>query len=154
MKAKVRYAHEMCPGEQYEPMHFSISAELNQQFLYSIDDFNPIYLREKEGRPAQVHPMILLHMSARTRSRSFILAPNTGSVFAKEKVAFHGPVFVDELLSTRWTIQDVYKKNGKLYQALAITITSGTQLVLDREMHSVFATNDGTTLELPGHQNG
>lgn len=135
-------------------MLFSISAELNQQFLYSIEDFNPVYLTEANGHPAQIHPMILLHMSARTRSSSFLLAPNTGSVFAREKVAFHGPAFVDEPLLTRWTIRDVYLKNGKLYQAMAITVTSDTQLLLDREMHSVFATNDGTVLELPERKNG
>ena len=150
MIAMVRYAHEMCAGESYEPSTFSISAAFNQQFLYSIEDFNPMYLRGADGAPARIHPVILLHMSARTRSKSFLLSPNTGSVFAKDSVTFCRPAFVGEVLVTTWTIRDVYKKKGRLYQSLAIGITSDNRVLLDREMHSVFFTHDGGALQLPG----
>ena len=135
--AETRYAHELQPGEEYEPLHFSIPADLNQQFLYTIEDFNPVYL----GPRAQIHPMILLHMSARTRSPSFRVAPNMGSVFARENVRFLRPAYVDEKLLTTWKIKDVYEKNGRLYQSMTIRITAEDgAMVIDREMHSVFHT--------------
>ena len=147
----MRYAHQLKPGERYEPAAFSITADVNQQFLYAIADFNPIYL--DSGQPpsqARIHPMILLHMSARTRSPSFRLAPNTGSVFAREHAVFRRPAFVDEPLQTRWIVKDVYQKGGRLYQAMDIVVASGEEIVLDREMHSVFFTHDGAPLDLPG----
>jgi hypothetical protein len=147
----MRYAHQLKPGERYEPAVFSITTDINQQFLYAIADFNPVYIcsSQPSSRP-RIHPIILLHMSARTRSPSFRLAPNTGSVFAREHAIFRRPAFVDELLEARWTVQDVYLKGGRLYQALDIVVVSGGEVVLDREMHSLFFTHDGAPLELPG----
>lgn len=147
----MRYAHQLKPGEGYEPSVFSITDDVNQQFLYAIADFDPIYIDSDRPRPRpRIHPMILLHMSARTRSPSFRLAPDTGSVFAREHAVFRRPAFVDELLQTRWTVLDVYQKGGRLYQALEIVVVSGEEVVLDREMHSVFFTHDGAPLALPG----
>lgn len=132
------FAHELRPGDSYAPLEFSISAELNQQYLFTIEDFDPVYLGTT-GAPAQVHPMLLLHMSARTRSPSFRLAPGMGSVFAREKVRFLRPAFVDQMLRVSWRIRDVYEKGCRLYQAMAIDI-DGPEPILEREMHSVFFT--------------
>jgi hypothetical protein len=130
------YAHELRPGDSYAPLEFSISAELNQQYLFTIEDFAPAYLGAS-GAPAQIHPMLLLHMSARTRSPSFRLAPGMGSVFAREKVRFLRPAYVDQKLRVTWRIRDVYEKGGRLYQAMEIGI-DGPEPILEREMHSVF----------------
>src|SRR5690606_31038453 len=138
-----KFAHELRAGEGYEPSSFLITAEVNQQFLFSIEDYCADYLCRPNGADPIVHPMLLLHMSARTRSRSFKLAPNTGSIFAKDKVIFRRPALVDEPLSTTWTIRDVYEKNGRLYQHLDIQVCGEDDVVIDREMHSVFFTKGG-----------
>lgn len=138
MSEHVKFAHELSLGDEYAPLKFSISADLNQQFLYAIEDFNPVYVGGK-GAPAQVHPMILLHMSARTRSPSFRLPAHIGSVFAREKVRFLAPAHVDQPLLTTWRISQVYEKGGRLYQAMMIQIL-GPEPLVEREMHSVFYT--------------
>jgi hypothetical protein len=144
------YAHELRPGDEYEPLAFSIPADFNQQFLYAIADFDPIYLGVT-GAPAQIHPMILLHMSARTRSTSFRLAPNMGSVFARENVRFCRPAYVDEPLVATWKIRDVYQKNGRLYQSMIIKITGPDgEIVIDREMYSVFFADGGAPADARG----
>ena len=144
------FAHELRPGDTYAPLQFQITAELNQQFLFALEDYALDYLG-LEGRPALVHPVLLLHMSARTRSPSFHLAPGTGSVFARDVVSFHRPAYVGELLQVEWSIRDVYARNGRLYQALetivAAVVTGET--VLRREAHSLFFTRDGVALPLP-----
>lgn len=140
MTATNKYAHELCTGDEYAPLDFTVEADLNQQFLFTIEDFDPIYLGQDDA-PAQVHPMILLHMSARTRSSSFRLPPNVGSVFAREKVRFLRPAYVGQALRTTWKIRDTYEKNGRQYQVMAITI-AGPEIVIEREMHSVFYTVD------------
>ncbi|HVO90582.1 MAG TPA: hypothetical protein VMV45_18735 [Casimicrobiaceae bacterium] len=144
-----RYAHELCAGERYASLDFSVSAEVNQQFLFALEDYGSDYLDRGTGR-AVVHPVLLLHMSARTRSPSFRLAPGTGSVFAKDRVRFHRPAFVDQRLRVDWTIREVYERKGRLYQALDTRVTTASgDAVLVRDAHSVFFTRSGEPLNLP-----
>ena len=89
-------------------------------------------------------------MSARTRSPSFRLAPGVGSVFAKDVVVFTSQAIVDEPLTVRWTIRDVYEKRGRLYQALDTVVVNGAgRQVLRRQAHSVFYADAGVTLSVP-----
>ena len=143
------FAHELTPGESYAPLQFRISPEVNQQFLFALEDYRQEYLGTHE-RPAIVHPVLLLHMSARTRSPSFRLAPGIGSVFARDVVEFSRHALVDEPLTVRWTILDVYERRGRLYQALdTVVINDEGQQVLRREAHSVFFTDSGVLLTKP-----
>jgi len=144
------FAHELRPGDTYVPLQFQITAELNQQFLFALEDYTVDYLG-LEGRRALVHPVLLLHMSARTRSPSFRLAPGTGSVFARDVVSFRRAALVDELLQVNWTIRDVYTRKGRLYQALETIVVAAVtgETVLRREAHSLFFTSDGVALPLP-----
>jgi hypothetical protein len=143
------YAHALRAGDCYEGLKFRISAELNQQFLFALEDYRPDYLGAA-GQPAVVHPVLLLHMSARTRSPSFRLAPDTGSVFAKDRVTFLLPAFVDEWLDVAWRIRDVYERNGRLYQALDTAVSNARgEPVLRRDAHSVFFTRSGAPLATP-----
>ena len=144
------FAHELRPGDSYAPLRFQITAELNQQFLFALEDYTVDYLG-LDGRTALVHPVVLLHMSARTRSPSFRLAPGTGSVFARDVVNFHRSAYVDEVLQVNWTIRDVYIRKGRLYQGLdTIVVAAATgETVLQRAAHSLFFTSDGVALTLP-----
>ena len=84
-------------------------------------------------------------MSARTRSPSFHLAPDMGSVFARDRVVFLGTAAVDEPLEVRWTIREVYERKGRLYQALDTRVLDrdGREIVR-RDAHSVFFTRSAT----------
>jgi hypothetical protein len=133
----LRYAHELRAGDRYAPLRFRISAELNEQYLFALSDYAPQYLAGEH--PAEVHPVLLLHMSARTRSPSFRLAPGMGSVFARDKVSFRRKASVGEWLEVHWTIRDVYERKGRLYQGLETRIVNAAgDLVLSRDAHSVF----------------
>jgi hypothetical protein len=134
----VRYAHQMLAGERYAPLRFRISRDLNEQYLFALGDYAPRYLGRADA-PAQVHPVLLLHMSARTRSPSFRLAPGMGSVFARDRVAFHRPARVDEWLEVQWTIREVYERKARIYQALDTRVLdAGGNVVIRRDAHSVF----------------
>ena len=133
-------------GERYADLRFQVSAELNQQYLFALEDYAADYLGSSTQR-AVVHPVLLLHMSARTRSPSFRLAPDTGSVFAQDRVTFLRRAFVDEWLDVQWRIRDVYERKGKLYQALDTQVlTASGEIVLNRDAHSVFFTRNGEAL--------
>ena len=146
------YAHELKPGDAYDPLRFAISREVNEQYLFALADYDAAYL-SGHGTPPLVHPVLLLHMSARTRSPSFRLAPNMGSVFAKERVTFLSAARVDELLEVRWTVREVYERKGRLYQGLDTTVCSADgREILRRNAHSVFLTRPGPTAKHPdGH---
>jgi hypothetical protein len=131
------YAHEMRAGDAYAPLRFTISRELNEQYLFALGDYAARYLHP--GAQAQVHPVLLLHMSARTRSPSFHLAPDMGSVFARDRVVFLGTACVDEPLEVRWTIREVYERKGRLYQGLDTRVIDGSGCdIVQRDAHSVF----------------
>jgi len=144
-----RYAHELHAGERYAGVRFRITAEVNEQYAFALADYSTDYLAT-EGRRAVVHPVLLLHMSARTRSPSFRLAPGTGSVFARDRVIFMRRAFVDEWLEVDWKIREVYQRRGRLYQVLETRVTTASgEPVIHRDAHSVFFTRGGEPLEVP-----
>ncbi len=138
-----KYAHEMEEGDEYEPLEFTITPEINQQFLFALEDFDPQYIDGDEAGAALVHPVLLLHMSARTRSPSFRLAPDSGSIFAREHVEFLNPARVGQRLRAGWRVAETYEKRGRRYQRIAIAIDAkdGTPIIR-REMHDTFFFGD------------
>ncbi len=140
-----KFAHEMVAGDKYEPLEFVITPEINQQFLFALEDFDPQYIEGEGGGPPLVHPVLMLHMSARTRSPSFRLAPNSGSIFAREHVEFLSPAKVGQKLKVSWRVAETYEKRGRRYQRIAIAIdTEDRTPVIRREMHDTFFFSEGS----------
>ena len=89
-----KYAHEMSVGDAYASLEFVVTASMNEQLLFAIQDYHPRYWRGSATAPAIVHPVLLLHMSPRTRSPSWKLAPEMGSVLGREHTEFCAPGYV------------------------------------------------------------
>ncbi len=134
-----RYAHEMQAGDYYAPLKFAATAELNQQFLFAVEDFNPLYVQGHSGKPPLVHPVFLMQMSPRTRSPSYRQAPGMGSAFARDKSTYFAPAYVGSILLVEWKITKTYEQRGKIYQDYVATVQdeSGRE-VLRRELASTF----------------
>jgi len=144
------YAHEMRPGDAYAPLGIAISPALNEQFLFALQDFREECLSAPGRDRALVHPALLLHVSARTRSPSFRLPAGIGSVFAQDAVSFLTPAYVGERLRVTWIIRAVYERRGRMYQALETTVANESgRPILRREAHSLFFARDGVALPLP-----
>jgi len=136
------YAHELQAGDRYASLDFTVSAELNQQFLYAVEDYNPLYLEGRDGKPPLVHPVVLMYFSPRTRSPSFRQAPDMGSAMARDSAVYHGAAHVDTPLRIDWEVTNTYEKRDKIYQdyiARVIDVASG-KLLLQRAMASTFFT--------------
>lgn len=134
-----KYAHELQSGDEYEPLEFLVTPDLNQQFLYAVEDFNPIYLEGRDGKPPLVHPVLLLHMSPRTRSPSYRQAPGMGSAFARDRSTYLNPAYVGSRLRVTWKVVDTYEQRGKIYQDyVALIRDSDGADVLRRELASTF----------------
>ena len=81
-----KFAHELLPGDHCEPLEVIVTPELNQQYLFSQEDFDPRYVNATNAGPPLVHPTFLAQISANTKSPSFRLAPGSGSILAEETI--------------------------------------------------------------------
>jgi len=135
------YAHELKAGDTYVSLDFTVSADFNQQFLYAVEDYNPIYLEGRDGQPPVIHPVVLMYFSPRTRSPSFRQAPSMGSAMARDSAVFDNPTYVGTPLRIEWQILDTYEKREKIYQDyVAKVLDADGRVLLRREMASTFFT--------------
>ena len=136
MTPTTRFAHELEPGDLYAPLEFVVNDEMNQQFMFAQEDFDPRYLDRGDGRAARVHPSILLQMSANTKSPSFRLAPGSGSILSEAETTFIAPVAVGARLTVNWRVTQAYEKRGRHYYVMVATITDEAGMrVLERTLH-------------------
>jgi hypothetical protein len=134
-----KFAHELVAGDRYEPLEFVVSSDLNQQFLYAVEDFAPIYVEGRNGLPPLVHPVLLMHMSPRTRSPSYRQAPGMGSAFAREHSRYHNPGYVGSRFTVSWTVIATYEQRGRIYQDYVAEIADERgRLILQRDLASTF----------------
>ncbi len=135
-----RMAHLMGVGEEFEPLEFVVTPELNQQYLFAEEDFHPRYIEPSTDAPPIVHPGILFNMSNNTRSPSFYLPPGWGEVHAGEETEFINPARVGKKFRVTWKVIDSYKKRGKPWHVLDILIADedGVQ-IMRRKMTNTFA---------------
>ena len=133
------YSHELKLGDSMAPLSFFVTRVWNQQFCLAQDDFDQRYLADENGRPPYVHPGLLLSMSANTKSPSFRLAPGTGSVLARQTCRFLHPATVDQELTVKFDVVDVYERNNRRFQVVESTVTDAAgRINLRRQSHLTF----------------
>ena len=136
-----RFAHELRAGDEFAPLEFDVTPDLNQQFLFALEIFERRYWEASEAGPPLVHPVIFLHHSPRTRSPSFRLAPGMGSVFARDRAEFLNPGRVHQRFRVTWQILATYEKRHRIFQDYRAEIVDQHGLpILRREMSSAFVT--------------
>lgn len=137
-----RSAHLYTAGEEFKPFVFTVTPELNQQYLYAVEEFSPVYWERSDFGEPLVHPSILLNMSNRTRSPSFFLEPGWASVHASDEAKFVNPAFVGRKFKVSWKVAEVYEKKGRTWNVIDADIIddSGAE-IMRRRLHTVFATS-------------
>jgi len=102
------------PGAELAPLILTVTPELNQQFLYAMEDFHPRYIENgKDG--SLVHRGLLLFISFPSKSPSFYLPPNWASIHAADEIEFHHPARVGSTLLIQWKVVKVWEKRGRQY---------------------------------------
>ncbi|MFN8164493.1 MAG: hypothetical protein U0R26_11845 [Solirubrobacterales bacterium] len=135
-----RPADLMEVGEELAPFEFTVTPELNQQYLYAEEDFHPRYLETTEAGPPLVHPALLLNMSNTTRSPSFFLSPGLGAIHAGEQTTFIKPARVGGTFRVTWKIIEKFEKRGRLYHVReAIMFDEQGQKILSRLLTATFS---------------
>ena len=134
-----KFAHELVPGDIYDPLEIVIEPELNQQILFAQETYDARYVADNGDRPAMVSPALLLQLAANTKSPSFKLAEGTGSVLAEAKTEFLGPAYVGECLRVSWRVTDAYEKRNRQYYVMeALMENDDGVTILRRDLHLTF----------------
>lgn len=134
-----KFAHELEPGDACAPLDFVVTPEMNEQFLYAQENFDPCYVDAEGNGKAEVHPTLLLQMSANTKSPSFKLAPNTGSILAEASTEFLNPALIGKNLRITWQVTDSYEKRGRRYYIMeASMVDEDDRPILRRQLHLTF----------------
>ena len=132
-------ADQLQIGEAFDGYMFTVTPELNQQFLYAVDDCNQRYLQESDLSSPMVHSVIFIHYSAVTRSPSFYLPPGMAAVVAKDEINYLNPGRVNKKFSISWKVVDTYEKRGRPYQVTEILIRDEDGLeILRRWMNCTY----------------
>ena len=143
--AEIKSAHLMQVGEGFEPLEFTVTPELNQQYLYAEEDYNTRYIEETESGPPQVHPGLLLNMSNNTRSPSFTLPPGWAEIHAAEDTEYLNPARVGTKLRVTWKVMEAYEKRGRPWHVLDILIVDEDGVeILRRRMTNTFVSQEPT----------
>lgn len=134
------FAHELQPGDEYQALEFTVSAETNQQVLFAQEDFDQRFTgRDFAGSETLVHPALLLQMAANTKSPSFKLAPGTGSILSEAETEFLAPVRIGTKLRVTWRVTHEYEKRGRRYYVMAAEIADEKgEPILRRNLHLTF----------------
>jgi hypothetical protein len=122
----------------FEPYTFQVTRELNEQYLYAVQDYHPRYLEETDLGPPLVHPSLLLNQSNLTRSPSFGLKAGMAGVHAKEEVEFLNPGRVGKKFRVTWRVVEEYEKRDKLYTVIeALIVDEDGREIMRRRTHGV-----------------
>jgi hypothetical protein len=110
-----KIAYEMKPGEEFESFEFSVSPELNQAYLDSLEANHRRYQYETESGPPIVHPGLLINFSNVTRSPSWYLPEGVAGVNSKDEVEYINPARVGKKFRVYWKVTDAFTKRGKRF---------------------------------------
>ena len=134
-----KFAHELVPGDTYEPLEIVIEPEMNQQVLFAQETFDSRYLEDNADQPAMINPALLLQLAANTKSPSFKLAEGTGSVLAEASTEFLYPAYVGERLRVSWRVTNAYEKRDRQYYVMEALMENGSGVaILRRDLHLTF----------------
>jgi len=135
-KEKSQFSDE----DGFEPFTFQVTPELNEQYLYAVQDYHPRYLEEGDSGSPWVHPGLLLNQSNLTRSPSFGLKAGMAPVHAKEEVEFLNPGQVGKQFKVTWQEVEEYEKRDKLYTVIeTLIVDEDGREILRRRTHGVIA---------------
>ena len=138
--SQVKEQNQVSLGGPFEPYTFQVTPELNEQYLFAVQDYDLRYLESTDKDPPVVHPGLLLNQSNLTRSPSFGLRAGMAGVHAKEEVEFLNPGRVGKQFRVTWKVVEEYEKRDKLYTVIeALIVDEDGREIMRRRTHGVIA---------------
>ena len=135
-----KFAHELVPGDSYEPLEIIVEPALNQQIPVRAGRIRRTVRGGWGGGGTHDQPCSAASVSGRTRGRpASKLADGTGSVLAEAHTRFLRPAYVGERLRVSWRVTGAYEKRGRRYYVMETSMENGDgAVVLRRDLHLTF----------------
>jgi len=138
-----KFSHEMQVGDSYAPLDIEITPEYHQQYLYAAQDFDARYVDGVDGSPPEVHAAMILNLSSLTRSPSYKVAENTGTVMGETECQFRNPAYVGSTLHITYDVTETFEKRGRDYQTVTTEVSDGDgRIILNRHTHVAIMLKD------------
>jgi hypothetical protein len=137
--SETRTADQLEVGDEFAPFEVLVTPELNQQYLYAEEDFDPRYWRSQGDLSPLVHPALLLHVSNNTHSPSFRLPRGIVNLQTAEETAFMSLCRVGARLRVTWVVVDRFERRGRTYNTrLARVVDQNGTEILRRTLTGTF----------------
>ncbi|MFC1964502.1 MaoC family dehydratase N-terminal domain-containing protein [Chloroflexota bacterium] len=139
-----KWTYQLEPGENLEPLEFTVTPEFNQQYLEAIEDWHPRYHKTTNAGPPIVHPALLVNYSNIIKPPSFKLPIGMAAVHSHEEIEFHNPGRVGDTFRVTWKVIDVYEKRGRMYQVKEALIVNKKNLpIIKRKLTDTYISGKG-----------
>jgi hypothetical protein len=107
-------------------LEYIVTPELNQQFCYGEEDYNPIYLEETEYGLPLANPGLILNFSNATRSPSYVRGGpgREGGVHTADECFWYNQARVGKKIKVMWTgdFLGSYERRGRSYSISTILV--------------------------------
>jgi hypothetical protein len=122
---------------------FTLTPELNQQYLYGEEDFHPWYIEETEIGPPIGHPGLLFNMSNATRSPSYSMGAGEAGFHTRDEVFLLNPARVGKKLKVIYNWRGrAYEKRNRPYHVTSVSmVDEDGREILKRLSHGTIASN-------------
>lgn len=143
MRPEKKRADDMKVGEEFEALEFTVTEELNEQYLFAMGDYHRAYLESKKDG-AIVNPALLLNMSNIPKSPSFHLPSGMAGIIAKDETEFVNPGRVGKRFLVTWKVEDRFHKRERLYWWITAHVTDedGREIIRRRMLDTYAGTGD------------
>lgn len=128
------YSHQMKEGDRFQPLHFTVTREINQQYLFAQEDFHPRFLPGNAERREIAHPALMMQMLSSARAPDFRLPGNVGAILASADTEFHRPAYVGEPYTTNWQVVRTYSKRGHVYHDIQAEVSDHEERISIRRL--------------------
>jgi acyl dehydratase len=137
-----------------EPFEFTISEQVQAEYLESLEDYHLRYVLSRHGAPPVVHPGVLLSHSNATRSPS-LRGPNTRWLHMREQTHFCAPARIGDGLVARWRIEEHEPWFWRVLTRVSCMVTrcDGT-VILERTMWGFRSTAERPVPPAPARSPG
>ncbi len=141
-------------GDILEPLEFTVSLEMNEQYLYGEEDYHPRYVERTRAGPPLVHPALLLNMSNMPRSPSFSVSPGFAAIHVGEECEFLRPVRVGQPIKVTWVVRQALEKRGRPYRVYEALVTNAAgEPIMRRRIENTYV-SVGMSIEDKGAASG
>jgi acyl dehydratase len=125
-------------GDDLGAREFVVTEEMVERNAWANDDYNPWYMEDSPFGGRIISPVFLASFDAQL-FYSYYAYPAGGSLFAKQEFEYLSAVRVGETYSMRGTLVDIYRRRGRTFFKVQMSVVDRHGLEVMRMAKTVAA---------------